>query len=325
MTTPNLSELITTTLRNREKKVVDNITNKNALLRRLRKKNKIKIVKDGGRTLVKPLHYAENGTFKRYSGYETLDIAASDVISAAEYNWKQAAVVVTIDGLTRRQNTGKSQIINLLSERIENALMTFDNNISTDIYSAGTADSSKQIGGLQSLIADAPTSGTVGGIDRQSYSFWQNYKYDASSDGGAAADATNIQTYMNQVWLNTLRGGDKVDMILADNNYWLHYLNSLQAIQRITSVGGADPGTDASDGALKFFSADVIPDGGSGIPTNHMYFVNSDYITFEIHSDANFSPMDERMSVNQDATVVPILFMGNLTMSNAARQGVLIA
>ena len=79
MTTPNLSELITTTLRNREKKVVDNITNKNALLRRLRKKGKIKIVKDGGRTLVKPLHYAENGTFKRYSGYETLDIAASEI------------------------------------------------------------------------------------------------------------------------------------------------------------------------------------------------------------------------------------------------------
>ena len=36
MASPNLSEIITTTLRNRSKTLADNVTNHNALLRRLR-------------------------------------------------------------------------------------------------------------------------------------------------------------------------------------------------------------------------------------------------------------------------------------------------
>jgi hypothetical protein len=40
------------------------------------------------------------------------------------------------------------------------------NNLSADMYSDGTATSGKQIGGLQLLVADTPTTGTVGGINR---------------------------------------------------------------------------------------------------------------------------------------------------------------
>jgi hypothetical protein len=43
-----------------------------------------------------------------------------------------------------------------------------------------------------------------------------------------------------------------------------------------------------------------------------------------VHSDANWSQMDDKMSVNQDSVVIPILFMGNLTCSNRARQGLLL-
>jgi hypothetical protein len=43
-------------------------------------------------------------------------------------------------------------------------------------------------------VADTPTSGTVGGIDRATYSFWRNQTYDATTDGGSAATTANIQT-----------------------------------------------------------------------------------------------------------------------------------
>jgi hypothetical protein len=50
------------------------------------------------------------------------------------------------------------------------------NNISTDIYSDGTADGGRQINGLQALVAAVPTTGTVGGIDRSvtGNTFWRN-------------------------------------------------------------------------------------------------------------------------------------------------------
>ena len=97
MASPNLSEIVTTTLRNRSGKLADNVTNNNALLARLNKKGNVKPV-DGGRSIVQELDYQENGTFKRYSGYETLDISPSEVFSAAEFDWKQGAVSVSISG-----------------------------------------------------------------------------------------------------------------------------------------------------------------------------------------------------------------------------------
>jgi hypothetical protein len=133
-----LTEIVTTTLRNRTGKLADNITKNNALLFRLRKRGNVKTV-SGGRTIVQELEYAENGTFKRYSGYEALNISPSDVFTGAEFNYAQAAVAVSISGLEQLQNTGEEAIIDLLESRIKNAEKTLVNNIALDCYSDGTA------------------------------------------------------------------------------------------------------------------------------------------------------------------------------------------
>jgi hypothetical protein len=324
MASPNLSELITTTLRNRSGKLADSVTENNAILSRLSEKGKIKTV-SGGRTIVQELEYAENSTFKWYTGYEVLDITPQDVITAAEFDWKQAAAAVTINGLEQMQNTGKEQLIDLLEARIGNAERTMKNSIAAGMWADGTGNSGKEIGGLQLLIADTPTSGTVGGIDRASYTFWQNQTYDASTDGGTAATSSNIQAYMNRLWVKCVRGNDAPDLILADNNYYLLYLGSLQTIQRVTS----DKMASAGFTSLKYMNADVVLDGGQGgnCPTNHMYFLNTEYIHFRPHKQRQFVPLDPetRASVNQDAIVKHIAWMGNMTLSNAKLQGVLKA
>jgi hypothetical protein len=321
MASPNLSEIVTTTLRNRSGKLADNVTKNNALLYRLNKRGNVKPV-DGGRTIVQELEYAENSTYKRYSGYETLNIQPSDVFTAAEFDWKQAAVAVSISGLEQLQNSGKEKVIDLLESRIKNAERTMQNNLSADCYSDGTADGGKQIGGLQLLVADSPTTGTVGGINRATWSFFRNVSYDATTDGGAAATAANMQSYMNRVWLQLVRGTDRTDLIIADNNYFRLYWESLQAIQRITS----DDMAQAGFSSLKFMDADVVFDGGYGgaAPSNHMYFLNTNYIYLRPHKDRNMVPLDpDRFSVNQDAMVKLTAWAGNMTLSNAFLQGVL--
>ncbi len=70
----NWSEITTTTLYNRSQKLADNVTKNNALLRRLSQKSKIKPF-DGGQAIVQEIEYSENGTFKRYSGYDVLSIS----------------------------------------------------------------------------------------------------------------------------------------------------------------------------------------------------------------------------------------------------------
>jgi hypothetical protein len=66
MASPNLSEIVTTTLRNRSGKLADNVSKSSALLDRVKKKGNNKLFFGGGRTMTQELEYAENGTFKRY-------------------------------------------------------------------------------------------------------------------------------------------------------------------------------------------------------------------------------------------------------------------
>jgi hypothetical protein len=323
MASPNLNEIVTTTLRNRSGKLADNVTNNNALLSRMKKKGSIKPV-SGGRTIVEELEYAQNGTYQRYAGYQVLNIQPSDVFTAAEFDWKQVAVAVTWNGLEIDvQNTGEEQIIDLLEARIANAEKTMRNNLSYDLYSNGTADGGLQIGGLQLLVADAPSSGVVGGIDRSQWSFWRNQVFSGVNNGGSAVSATTIQSYMNALWLSTKRQNDVTDLIIADNNFFQFYWQSLQAIQRITKEDDGEAGYQR----LKFMGADVVADGGIGAacPANHMYFLNTEYIKYRPSSKRNMVPLENVQSINQDASVKLIVWAGNMTLSNAQLQGVLIA
>lgn len=300
-------------------------TKNNALLNRLKKKGKVKTV-SGGRTIVQELEYAENGTYKRYSGYEALNISPSDVFTGAEFNYAQSAVAVSISGLEMIQNSGEEAIIDLLESRIQNAEKTITNNTALDCYSDGTADGGRQIGGLQLLIDSTPATGIVGGIDASTTvgAFWRNIAFSALTDGGAAATAANIQSYMNRVYVQLVRGTDNPDLIVADNNYWRLYLESLQSIQRIQN----DEMASAGFANLKYMNSDVVLDGGfgGGAPTNTMYFINTDYLYFRPHVDRFFTPLgDDRFAVNQDAMVKLIGFAGNMTVSNRRLQGVISA
>lgn len=320
-----LTEIVTTTLRNRTGKLADNVTKNNALLYRLRRRGNVKTV-SGGRTIVQELEYAENGTFKRYSGYEALNISPSDVFTGSEFNYAQAAVAVSISGLEQLQNSGEDAIIDLLESRIKNAEKTLVNNIALDCYSDGTADGGRQIGGLQLLVSATPTTGVVGGIDASTSigSFWRNTAFSAVTNGGGAATSANIQSYMNRVYVQQVRGTDRPDLIIADNNYFRLYLESLQAIQRITSNEMGEAGFDS----LKYMSSDVVLDGGfgGGAPQNTMFFLNTDYIYFRPHTERNFAPIgDDRFAVNQDAMVKLVGFAGNMTVSNRRLQAVLTA
>lgn len=341
MAFPNLSEIVTTTLRNRTGVLQDNVSRNNALLARLNRKGRIKPF-SGGRTIVQELDYANNSTFTWYSGYQTININPSQVFTAAEFPIRQAALAVSISGLEEIQNSGEEAIIDLLEGRVENAERTFMNGLSNGIYGDGSVAGS--IGGLQLLVAASPTTGVVGGIDRASWSFWRNIAFSAVTNGGAAASAANIIPYMDSLWVQLIRGRDFPDLIVADNNMYKFYLQAMQAIQRIQVENGAPDLGEAGYMSLKYMQADVVLDGGfqgfstdplptevsgsgtavGGVPTSNMFFLNTNYIHFRPAANRNMVPLDpDRFSVNQDAMVRLLGWAGNLTLSNAFLQGVL--
>lgn len=324
MASPNLSEIVTTTIENRSRALADNVSKSHALLDRVERKGNAKPA-DGGRRIIQELEYAENGTFGWYSGYDTLNISPSDVMTAAEYDWKQCAAAVSISGLEQLINSGDEAFIDLLESRIKNAEKTMKNQMGLAVYGDGTANGGKAIGGLQLLVADTSTTGTVGNINRANWSFWRNQVFGGVADGGAAVTSANIYSYMMRLWLQLTRGVEKPDLLVADNNYYRLYMESLQPQQRFTSAAMAEAGFES----LKFQQADVVYDGGigGGCPANHMYFLNTDYVYMRHHPKRRYVAIGEkqRFSTNQDAMVQIMGWAGNMTLSGGMMQGVLKA
>jgi len=259
-----------------------------------------------------------------YSGYQTLAISPQDVISAASFDIKQAACAVTVSGLEQIQNSGIEQIIDLIDARMDVAESSLMNLISTGVYSDGTGSGGLQITGLQSIIANSPSTGTVGGINRTNYNFWRNQVYDFSTSAAASASASNIQVGFNTLWASCTRGRDTPDLIVLDNVYWGFYLASLQTNQRFA---GDSELANLGFTTIKFMNADVVLDGGIGgdAPANHAYFVNTKYLFFRPYRERNFVALgDERMSTNQDAVVRLLGFAGNMSASGPQFSGVAI-
>jgi len=319
MASPNstFTELVSTTFRKHRKEIMDNVSNRNALLKRMMAKGNYE-KEDGGLTIVTPLDYAENSTYQRYSDWDTLNIQASDVISAAEYQWRQIALNVVSSGRELRINSGGPKIIKLAKSKIKNALRTFNNNFSSDIYSDGTA--SNQINGLQALVADAGT-GTVGGINSTTFSFWQNQVFDCSANSVTSSATTIENSMLLPLWLDLDRGpDDQPDLIVMDNTYYQYFEASQTSLKRYMSESSADAGLTT----LKYKGADVLFDGNSGIPASHAYMLNTQYLSMCVHRDADLEIMEGQRPINQDGEVIPILWMGNMTLSNRNQQGVIV-
>lgn len=322
----NISDIVATTIESRTKKIADNVTSNNALLTRLKQRGNMKTF-SGGTKILQELSFAENSNAGWYSGYDLLPVGVSDVISAAEFNIKQAAVPVIISGLEQLQNSGPEQMIDLLEGRIKVAESTMANLISAGIYSDGTGAGGKEIDGLEAMLPVDPTAAPYGGIDGAAFTFWQNAVED---------EASLTQAGMNAMWSKLVRGADRPDLIPCDSVYWNAYLALLQAQQRFTNTNDGDTGFMS----IKFMDADVVLDGGIynvsaptatpagitgavGAPTGTAFFLNTDYMFYRPHRDRNMVPLspNRRYATNQDAEVQILGWAGNMTCSGRQFHG----
>ncbi len=320
----NFTDLVVTTLRKWSDTLADNVTAHSPLLSRLKEMDAI-VKEDGGVALEEDIMYAENGTFKWYSGYELLDISASDVLTSAVFPWKQANANVVISGLEKRNNSAtKQKKHNLLKSKMLNAEITMKNNVAKSSYSDGTGDGGKELTGLQALVSDNPESSSVGGIDAAEYAFWRNQAYSFATEA-AVEEGTptpeQMLAAMDEMMIRTTRNSDRPDLIIASADYYRLYKAAVVNMKRI--VDGKTKIGDASFPAVEFEGVPVVYD--SFCPAGHMYFLNTRYLKLRPHKDAFFTLDEERLPVNQDAKVFPMIFQGNFTISNRNLQGVITA
>jgi hypothetical protein len=332
MAFPNVSDIVATTIESRTKKIQDNVLNNNAGLAYIKDKGNVKTV-SGGSVILEELSFAENGNAGWYSGYDLLPVAAQDVLSAAQFSLRQAAVPVVISGLEELQNAGREQMIDLMDSRLTVAESTMANLISRGFYSDGTGSGGKEISGLDAAVPLAAATGrlnvgTYGAIDRAVWGFWQPY---TSRPAGAITAAT-VQGEFNNVWAQLVRGRDRPDVIIVDNYMWGVYLASLQLLQRFTDTAKARLGFPT----VQYMDADVVLDGGlyfpsssygPGAPTKTAFFLNTKFLKWRPHAKRDMVPLspNRRFAMNQDAEVAILAWAGAMTCNGQAFQGRLLS
>jgi hypothetical protein len=286
----------------------------------------------GGRTIVQELDYAENATYQRYSGYEVLNISPSDVFTAAEFDWKQAAVAVTISGLEGDvQNTGpeadhRPAVVSDQERREDDAERHLGRHVLQRHRGLGQADRGPSAPGGRR--ADLRHRGRHQPRDLEFLAQPEVPDHLGRRLGGFGVEHPEVH---ERLYAKLVRQIDKPDLILADTptttststrsrpssgsppTRWRGRLHQPQVHGRRRGLDGFAAG-----------AAGVAASASSGgCPANHMYFLNTDYIHWRPHPSRNMVALDTVQSINQDATVKLIVFAGNMTLSNAFLQGVM--
>jgi hypothetical protein len=307
-----IDALLTTTLANYRETLIDNIFNDypglsyiNGTLGRALG-GSVKEVKDGGESIIEHILYELNSTVDSYSGYETLDVSPQEGMTLARYTWKQYSVAISISGLEERSNMGEAAMINLLKGKTMQAEMTLRDRMNRDLYSDGTGNGSKNLTGLD-IIVDS--TGTVGGLNQSTYSWWASTE---TASGSFAAQGLND---MMTTYLGISDGNDNADIILSPQNVWQFHWKALQPQERYSNTMAADAGFTN----ITFMGVPHVWDRDCTSGT--AYFLNSRYLKFCVHRDADFSTSEFIRPQNQDARTAQILFQGNLITNNRRRHG----
>lgn len=329
---PGLTEIVTTTLRNRRGVLVDNITNNNPVLRAMKDYDSIE-EEDGGRTLVEEHFFQETGNVMHYHAGQPLDLTLRPVSTAFEVDWKQFGGSVVIHGREKRMNAGMLGKIKLLKSRLKGLEYSMENFYNADLISDGTADGGLQIGGIKYWISSTPSSGTIGGIDRSSSSntYARNTKFDTVNDttggapGGVATSASTIRPYWDFMLNSVTRSEDTTKIILAGQSHYQFAQTALQPIQRTEDSNTVRAGYKRMwyQGVPVVMCGGVVFGGQTQIAVDRSYGLNTMFFKIRVHQDANMDPLPQVQSINQDSEAQIVIFMGNATCSAPKLQWVM--
>jgi hypothetical protein len=185
--------------------------------------------------IVEQLRVRYSSNFQWFNGSQVVTYNRRVTNEQASYAWRschdglaldedrlaQNGIIVTDDAGKARSasDAEKVQLTNLLEEQAEALRLGFQEQFSYALHLDGT-QATDAITGLDALLSLAPTSGTVGGIDRASASnaYWRN------NVATSLTTTTSTGTILNQMevmWRSCMRAGSggSPDLIVAGSSF----------------------------------------------------------------------------------------------------------
>ena len=297
----------------------DNIFSQYWTLNRLKEGKAFKGL-DGGTSIQGPIEYAVNSTVAPISAYQTLDTTHVDVFDQYDFQWKIYGGTAVLSSQDMAETQGSSKKIDLLASTMENLKKSMMDQLSVGVHSDGTGSSSLQIGGLRSVVASAPTTGTVGSINRATYSFWRNQQT-AGTQSSSAFD--NLRGAMRTIY-NACSNGystDHPEFFVFTSTDFAGYESLLVANERFTDKSVGDGGF--KNEVLKFKGAVVSYDGDC--PSSTGYALNTNYLKLAYLNGYWMKGYPAVDPANQLVEVFKIETKANMFTNNPRHLGVITA
>ena len=337
--TRNFDALFTTSLSKYIPTLIDNVGISNAFFTKVKNSGGYMPV-DGGTDVKIPLMYAL-GQMQWFEGYDTLNTDPMDGITNSIWQWREAAIPITISRREMRFNG--QQLVNLVDAKIQQAEMGIMESLGKCLLQGNAVNGGNvfdpqtdPITGALSfdpiahLIQEDPTTaGSVGNIAQDTESWWRNH---AQSSTGTTYEA--IFAEIQDMYMRCARGtGGPPDLILCDEDTY-------QLFERIlyTRTGSRHPAGTTLDFPFEnikwkratVVSDELVPDVENNTATvssttgGTMYFLNTKFVKIYYDSQTNFIQTDWMSAPNQpNAKTKHILWMGGTALSNRRKHGVL--
>jgi len=314
--TKTYDDLHSSTLERTLKTLTDNIFDAIPVLKVMKSKGKF-IDHSGGTQINLSLEYGENDTVAWIGRGSTISISDNEKYTQAQYDWKFLAGSVVRYFVDEQMNKAEPQIFNLVEKNILNLMKTLKKNLNEALMDDGSEDTN-MMHGFKKYIESTPATGTVGGINAATNTWWRNQH---TSMSGLDHTVYMID-YMRTMYDDCSDDGgtDTPDMIITTKAIKNWYEDeALDSHYYTESNDMADLGIKgcAFKGAPLIWTKQC--DAGL------LYFVNSAY--FEVAYDPSAWMYQTEWKNSQDnlERAMQVVSQLNLICSNREKQGLLSA
>lgn len=298
---------------------VDNIFQRHWLLEQLRANGSFE--KQNGVVIRHNLEYALNPNVKFISEFETLTVSRPDTFDNAEFTWKFVGGDVPMSDFERGITAGGAAKFDLEARKLANLKSTIEEKTNTSFFGDGTGTSSKEFGGLQLIVSSTPTTGTVGLINRQTFSFFRNQQITGSNTGTAFNNLLASMTNSYNSCSNGI-GEQNPTFSVTTQTVFEAYESLTPTIERLVRDSPSDKLVRGFKGQNVMFK-DIPVGYDNACPAATLYILNNRNLHFIymqwMKGEAAVRPSDGFWDVFK------VLTIGNLTTDNPRRLGVVTA
>lgn len=325
----NLDAVLASTHARIEKKFQDNLSTKTPMFTKFTEKEGIALV-EGGKELTFPVILA-NGNAGSYYGDDVLTVSRPAGLQPLTFSWKQFYSTVVLDGVEEIMNAGESEAASLLEGRMSQSELTTAESFESMLCSDGTGNvggdgTVRDWNGLQNLIPDTNTSGTIGGLSLATYTKLRNQVYSTAVTAFNTSQAGRAA--MTNLWVACKHGNRVPNFAVTTDAIWTLFNLSLTNNERFVMEGADKKMTSAGFPNVMFMGGTSVVSSAYCL-ASHLYMMRvakpktDGGIFLVVSKSRNFKLGKFIEPVDQDKRVAKILTAGQLATDAPYLNGVI--